>query len=83
MKYRANYTANNGTTMMHPIEGNNLKEIIKTIRRIANAERFANNSCAWSVWVDTPSMGYKVVAAGGTHSSGKYYRVEEGNLKWM
>ena len=83
MKYKAIFTANNGTSLRTPIEGNNLKEIIKTIRRIANAERFANNSCAWSVWVDTPSIGYKVVAAGGTHSSGKYYRVEEGNLKWM
>lgn len=83
MKYKANFSANNGTSLRTPIEGNNLKEIIKTIRRIANAERFANNSCTWNVWIDTPTMGYKVIAAGGTNSDGKYYRVEESELKWM
>lgn len=50
MKYRANYTANNGTTMMHPIEGNNKKQLLKDIREIAMGNRFAAHSASW--WVE-------------------------------
>lgn len=50
MKYKANYTANNGTTMMHPIEGNNKKQLLNDIKEIAMGNRFAGNSARW--WVD-------------------------------
>lgn len=50
MKYKANYTANNGTTMMHPIEGNNKKQRLKDIKDIAMGNRFAGNSASW--WVE-------------------------------
>jgi hypothetical protein len=53
MKYRANYTANNGTTMMHPIEGNNKKQLLKDIKDIAMGNRFAGNSARW--WVEDES----------------------------
>ena len=50
MKYKANFSANNGTTMMHPIEGNDKAKLLKDIREIALGNRFAGNSASW--WVE-------------------------------
>lgn len=50
MKYRASNTANNGTTMMHPIEGNNKAQLLKDIREIALGNRFAGKTAKW--WVE-------------------------------
>lgn len=49
MKYFANFVANNGTTFLRPLEGNNKNELAKAVRDAANAERFYNNICRW--WV--------------------------------
>lgn len=50
MKYKANYSANNGTTMMSPIEGNNKSQLLKDIKEIAMGNRFAGNTARW--WVE-------------------------------
>jgi hypothetical protein len=72
MKYKANYNANNGTRMMQDIESNNKRELISSIRRIAEGNRYANNECRWTVH-ETESG--KCVAAGGMWSNGKRYRI--------
>ena len=70
MRYYANFSANNGTHMMTPIEDSNKSRIIKSIRNIANGNRFDGGECAWSVW----DQNDKVVAKGGTLSDGTRYR---------
>lgn len=69
MKYRANYTANNGTTMMHPIEGNNKAQLLKDIKEIAIGNRFAGNSAKWWVEDENGKTIYEYVcsATGSVH----------------
>lgn len=66
MKYYANFTANNGTSMIEPLEDTNKARIIKSIRKIANGNRFAGNTCRWHVCDETG----KTVAAGYTDRDG-------------
>lgn len=77
--YKANFKANNGTRFMNPIEGTNLKKIIKDIREIAEGERFEGNECSW--WVYTEEDGRDTaVAAGGMMSDGTRYRIPDHSL---
>ena len=69
MKYYANFSANNGTSLATPYEGTNLKEIIRDIRGTAEGERFPGNTCAW--WV-TDEEG-RTVAEGGMNQYGRRY----------
>jgi hypothetical protein len=73
MKYYANYTANNGTTLMNPLTGTNKNELIKDIRHLANGERFDKNTCSWCVWIEKNGDAVEV-AAGGTDCNGRMYR---------
>lgn len=83
--YYANFNANNGTRFQNPIKDTNLKRIIKSIRETAEGERFANNECLWSVWIeDDPFLGAcRCVAKGGMHSNGQRYRVSLSDLAYM
>ena len=83
--YYANYNANNGTCFREPIEGTNLKRIIKDIREIAEGNRFVHNECKWSVWVKDESRPYGVryLAMGGVRSNGQRYRVQLSELIHM
>lgn len=80
--YYANFNANNGTRFQKPIEDTNLKRIIKSVRETAEGERFANNECSWSVWVEdeSRSSGCRYLAAGGMYSNGRRYRVPLSDL---
>ena len=69
-KYTANYTANNGTTMLKPIEDTNIKRIISDIREIAEGNRFQDNECKWSVYCEDTC-----VAEGGMTREGRRYRI--------
>lgn len=78
MRYYANFQANNGTTFSQPIESENKNDLIKTIRSVAEAERFSGNTCSWKVWYDDYKT-YKTrasicVASGGVARNGKRYR---------
>lgn len=66
MKYYANFTANNGTSLIEPLEDTNKARIIKSIREIANGERFAGNTCRWHVSDET----HQIIAAGYTDRDG-------------
>ena len=83
--YYANFNANNGTHFQKPIEDTNLKRIIKSVRETAEGERFANNECGWSVWIEDESRrdGCRYVAMGGMYSNGKRYRVSPSELMYM
>ena len=50
MRYFANFTANNGTSLQRDIEGNNKFELLARIRHIAMANRFEGNNARW--WVE-------------------------------
>lgn len=49
MKYRANFYANNGTSLMSEIEGTNKWKLLKEIREIALLERFIGSEASWYV----------------------------------
>ena len=74
MKYYANFDANNGTHYGTPITGTNKKELIKDIRSIAEAERFAGNECCWCVYIKDSDGDSVSVARGGMVSNGCRWR---------
>lgn len=74
MKYYANFNANNGTSYGKPITGTNKAELIKDIRSIAEAERFAGNECSWCVYTKDSNGDYISVARGGMLPNGCRWR---------
>ncbi len=71
--YFANFKANNGTSLMEPITGTNKSILIKDIRHIAEANRFAGNECSWSVFIKE-GENFISVARGGMWSDGSRWR---------
>ena len=49
MKYRANFYANNSTSLMSGIEGKNKWKLLKEIRKIALGEKFIGSEASWYV----------------------------------
>lgn len=78
MKYYANFNANNGTHNTEDITDTNKARIIKTIRRIANANRFTGNTCNWTV----KNEKGQCIAAGFTDSDEKEHRINKYDLKY-
>lgn len=48
-KYHANYSVNNGTSLMNSLEGDDAKKLAEMIKRMCKEERFAGNTGMW--WV--------------------------------
>lgn len=80
--YYANFNANNGTRLSSDLEDTNLARIIKTIRDIAEGNRFADGNCSWAVYEQDDDC-MRCVAAGGYNACGGRYRVKDAELKWM
>lgn len=72
--YYANFNANNGTCYGEPITGTNKAKLIKDIRHIAEAERFAGNECSWCVYIKGRDDEYISVARGGMMPGGYRWR---------
>ena len=72
VEYYANFSTNNGTRFVTPIEGTDKSRLIRAIRAFANGERFPGNECSW--WV-CDERG-EVVASGGTTRTGRKYRAK-------
>jgi hypothetical protein len=70
MKYKANFSVNNGTTLINGIESNNLRIIIKEIRGMMLRERFMGNQGCWWM-VDSNDLE---IASGGITREGEIYR---------
>lgn len=62
MKYIANFCANNGTSLITPLEGNNKRDLARRISAIAKAERFAGSESRWTVHEKATG----ICVAGGT-----------------
>lgn len=57
---------------MEPITGTNKSVLIKDIRHIAEANRFAGNECSWSVFKEGDN--YISIARGGMWPDGSRWR---------
>lgn len=51
MKYYANFSVNNGTSLRDPLEDTNLKRITKEIKEMAKGQIFCNPTNVGSFWV--------------------------------
>jgi len=58
---------------MEPITGTNKSVLIKDIRHIAEANRFAGNECSWSVLIKEGD-NYISIARGGMWPDGSRWR---------
>lgn len=70
MKYKANFSVNNGTHLISGLESNNLRVIIKDIRGMMLRERIGGNRGSWWV-VDANGLE---IASGGITREGEIYR---------
>ena len=62
MIYRANFSCNNGTTLMKPLSDTNKQRLAKRIRDWAKAECFIGNTYRW--WV-TDENGVDIMEGQG------------------
>lgn len=75
-KYFANFSCNNGTTLMKAMESTNKKKLAQSISASARAECFHGNCFTWRVWDEKE----EIVAAGSGKKSYKgsvsYYSMQ-------
>ena len=76
--YNAYFKANDSTYNQEPITGTNKSKLIRDIRLIAEGNRFANNSCSWSVHTDDG----RCIAAGGVSARNQRWRATTSDL-WL
>ena len=68
MTYYATFLANHSTRSAKPFEGTNKKELIRSIRKIAEGETFYRGDCSWCV----QSEDGGIVASGGLLNGIRY-----------